>query len=212
VACDPKTLRSPKDFVGVTVRPASEGEVQNFEQIGSNQAYIAFLRNWANDAIRNDNKDPAEYQKIIGESATADRAYWASCMLKRLDDIEEDLAFIEHCSDAVTLRQIALNTIHKAFVLNSYFHGLTIADNERAIFTGAPLLRSLAERRRLVNADRHTEAVRKWGRWNDEAKIIWGRQPRLTKQAVAALIKRNLGPAEAVKTIAKKLKKPGTAC
>jgi hypothetical protein len=207
-----KTLRSPKDLIGVTTRPASEGEGLKFEQIGSNQARIAFLRDWADTAIRNNGKDPAQYQKIIGESAFADRAYWAACMLKRLDDIEGDLAFVEHCSDAVSVRRIALNAIHHALVLASEFHMLTVADNEAAIVTGTATSRGLASKRAVVNADRHAKRSRVWKRWKVEAKKIWERHPALSRQAVASRVKKNLGLGEAVRTIAKRLKKPGKAC
>jgi len=206
------TLRSPKDLIGITSREASETEGRDFGRIGSNQASIEAFKNWAVTAIRNDGKYPEQYQKIIAESAKADRSYWAALMLKRLYEIEQDLALLDRLSDADSVRRLALHVIHQTMVLASEFYGLTVSDNEMPIATGAQMLRGLETRRAIVNAKLHTIRSREWKKWNAEAKTIWMRQPQLSRQAVAMRVKANLRLTEAVRTIAKKLKKPVMAC
>ena len=216
----PKTLRSPKGLIGLTSRPAGEGEGLKFEQIGPNDfafkpiagemicSHIAFLRDWATAAINLEGKDPAQYQKIIEESAFTDRAHCAALMLKKLEDVEGDLIDVEQCSDADAVRRNALNAINHALVLAFYVHALTVADNEAAIFTGTRISRSLGLNSRAANTARHAERDREWLRWNAEAKQIWERHPKLSRQAVASRVKKNLGLDEAVRTIAKRLTKP----
>jgi hypothetical protein len=198
-----KILRSPRDLIGSTSRPPDEGE--DLGQIGSNQARIAFLKNWATAAIRHDGKDPQQYQKIIAEPTKADRSYFAALMLKRLYDIEQDLNILDRLSDIEAIRRISLHVIHQALSLASEFHALTGTDNEMPLATGAQILEGLERRRTVANAKRHAVQSREWKKWNDEAKKIWTRQPQLSRQAVAALVKRNLRLAEAVRTIAKRL-------
>jgi hypothetical protein len=205
------TLRSPKDLIGITSRPASEAEVSEFGQIGSNQARIDFFRNWAITAIYNDGQDPEQYQKIIAESAKADRSYCAALILKRLSNIEQDLTILDRLS-AGPVRQIALHAIHQTLVLVSEFHALTIADNEMPIATGAQMLGALDQKRTVVNAERHAKRSREWKKWNEEAGRIWGRHQTWSRQAVAAHVKGSLKLTDAVRTIAKRLRKPGMAC
>ena len=116
------TLRSPNDLLSVTWRKLEDNEAEKFARLGSNQARIAFLREWAEAAIRADNKDPAEYQKIIAESETvseiADRSYWSARMLKRLDGIQGGLAIVEHSPDLEIVRKIALHNINDALLLS----------------------------------------------------------------------------------------------
>jgi hypothetical protein len=202
----PKTLRSPKDLIGITSRPANEGE--DLRQIGSNQSLIAFLKNWAITAIRHDGKDPQQYLKIIAESAKADRAYCAALTLRRLYQIDHELGILDRLSGAEAVRQIALHVIHQALALASEFHDLTIVDNEKPLSAGAKILGGLETRRDIVNARLHAKRSREWKKWRDEAKKIWARQPRLSLQAVARLVKRNLRLAEAERTIARKLTRP----
>jgi hypothetical protein len=211
MAQSPKTLRSPNNLIGVTTRPATKAEGQAFAQLGSNKTLIAFLRRWASGAVQNDAKDPAQYEKIIEESSAADRAYFAARVLKRLDGIEGDLKFVDRLRDADLLRQIALRVIHEALALASEFHALTIADNERPIFTGTRNAQNLRESSGLANTARRSERSREWAGWNAKAAQIWERHPKLSRQAVAQQIKIKLNLDERDRTIAKRLKKPGKA-
>jgi hypothetical protein len=209
------TLRSPNGLLSVTWRNLEDNEAEKFARLGSNQARIAVLREWAEAAIRADNKDPAEYQKIIAESETVsgivDRSYWSACMLKRLDAIQAGLAIFERGADAELTRKIALNIINDALLLASEFHEQTIADNERSIFTGTRNARNLRESSSVANASRHKERTREWSRWNAAAAKIWERHPKLSRQSVAAQIKTRLQLVEDEGTIAKRLKKPRKA-
>jgi hypothetical protein len=206
-----KTLRSADNLIGVTTRPATETERQAFAQLGSNEPQIAFLRKWASDAIQNDSKDPAQYERIIEESSAADRAYFAACMLKRLDGIEGGLKLIERLGDVESFRLIVPHLIHEALALASEIHALTIADNERPIFTGTRNAQNLRQKSGAANAARHKERSRARAKWNAAAAEIWARNPGLSRQAVARQIKVKLGLDERERTIAKRLKKPGTA-
>ena|SRR6516225_3636031 len=132
-------------------------------------------------------------------------------MLKRLDGIEGELRLIERLRDADSLRRIALHAINQALVLASEFHALTIADNERPIFTGTRSAQNLRQSSSAANVARHKKRSREWARWNAAAAEIWTRHPRLSRQAVAQQVKVKLGLAERARTIAKQLKKPGTA-
>jgi hypothetical protein len=73
-----KTLRSADNLIGVTVRPITETESQDFAHLNSNESRIAFLRTWASAAIKHDAKNPSLYERIIEESSAADRAYFAA--------------------------------------------------------------------------------------------------------------------------------------
>jgi hypothetical protein len=205
------SLRSANNLISVTTRAATEAESHAFVRLGSNESRIAFLRKWASDAIQNDSKAPAQYENIIEQSSTADRAYFAACMLKRLDGIEGGLKFVERLRDPDSIRRIALQVIHDALALCSEFHALTIVDNERPIFTGTRNAQNLRESSRAANAARHNERCRERAQWNDEAAQIWARNPELSRQAVAKQLKLKLRLSERERTIAKQLKKPGTA-
>jgi hypothetical protein len=202
------TLRSPKDLLSVTWRNLEDNEAETFAQLCSNQARISVLRKWAEAAIRADDKDPAEYRKIIAESKIVDRSYWSARMLKRLDAIQAGLAIVERSADVELARKIALNIVNDALLLASEFHGLTIADNERPIFTGTRNARNLRESSSAANAARHKERTREWSRWNAVAAEIWSRNPTLSRPSVAAQIKIRLQLGEDEGTIAKRLKKP----
>jgi hypothetical protein len=206
------TLRSPNDLIGVTSRRLeSKHEAEKFAQLGSNQARIAVLREWAEAAIRADNKDPTEYQEIIARSETADRSYWAACTLKRLDGIKAGLAIVERSPDAESVRRIALHIVNDALVLASELHELTIADNERSIFTGTRNARNLRENSEEANLARKQARKREWARWNAKAAVIWKRRPKLSKRDVARLIKIDLQLSDKIDTIAKRLEKPRKA-
>jgi hypothetical protein len=205
------SLRSANNLIGVTTRAATEAESHAFVQLGSNESRIAFLRKWASDAIQNDSKAPAQYENIIEQSSTADRAYFAACMLKRLDGIEGGLKFVERLGDVESLRRIVPHLIHEALALASEFHALTIVDNERPIFTGTRNAQNLRQSSSAANVARHKTRSREWTRWNAAAAQIWTRHPGLSRQAVAQQVKVKLGLGERVRTIAKQLKKPGTA-
>jgi hypothetical protein len=209
------TLGSPNDLLSVTLRNLEDNEVEKFARLGSNQARVAVLREWAEAAIRADNKDPSDYREIIKESEAvseiADRSYWSARMLKRLDGIQAGLAIVERSADAELTRKIALNTINDALLLASEFHELTIADNERPIFTGTRNARNLRESSSVANATRHKGRAREWSRWNAAAAEIWERHPKLSRQSVAAQIKTRLQLVEDEGTIAKRLKKPRKA-
>jgi len=209
------TLRSPNDLLSVTWRNLEDSEAEKFTRLGSNQARIAVLREWAEAAIRADNKDPAEYQKIIAESETVsqivDRSYWSARMLKRLDGIQAGLAIVERSADAELTRKLALNIINDALLLASEFHEQTIADNERSIFTGTRNARNLRENSEEANLARKEARKREWARWNAKAAEIWKRRPKLSKRDVARLIKIDPQLSDEIDTIAKRLEKPRKA-
>lgn len=58
-----------------------------------------------------------------------------------------------------------------------------------------------------ANQKRKQDRVDKWARWNREAADVWMRNPNLTKNAVARLVKDRLDLREAIKTIAPRLRK-----
>ena len=146
------------------------------------------------------------------ERSTDDRSYWAAFILKRLKDIEQHLVKLGPGSDAETVRRTALHVLRQALILAADFHALTVIVNERPISVGTRTLQGLAERRATVNAARHVEASNKQKKWNDEARKIWARNPRLSRRDVATKLKSTLKLKEAVDTIRKRLKKPGMAC
>jgi hypothetical protein len=228
------TLRSPKDLVGVIERPAGKDEGFKVE-IGPNNAWkkwkprdvtgdtirshITVLKNWATSLLVGDGGEPAlpkrprKKDRRAGETVTfADRAYWARRVLKKLDDVESDLINVERASDVDTVRRHAFTVLYNAVVLSSEIHNLTIVDNEEPIVTGAAVRGGLATKRGIVNDARHRKHARGWKLWNAEAQKIWERQPRLSRNAVALRVQGSLRLTEAVRTIAKRLKKPGKAC
>jgi hypothetical protein len=228
------TLRSPKDLVGVIERPAGKGEGFKVE-IGPKKSeikwtlpdvtgdtirsHITALRNWATFLLVGDGGEPSMAERprnsdrrATEEATFADRAYWARRVLKKLDDVESDLITVERASDVDAVRRHALTVLYKAVVLSSEIHNLTVVDNEGSIVTGAAVRGGLATKRGIVNDARHRKHARGWKTWNAEAAKIWARQPRWSRQAVAARVKGNLRLTEAVRTIAKRLKKPGKAC
>jgi hypothetical protein len=186
---------------------------------------ITYLRDWARQMISGDGKDPAQYDKIIREAqtakrATADRAYCAARLLERLDDVEWALAEVERGPDVdrpvtevergwiQSARESARDAIFYALALASEVHALTLVDSEG----GAKQVQSLLVKNASVNAARHQERSREHARWNSAAGEIWKKQPLLSRQAVAGQVKTKLGLEEEPRTIAKRLKKPGTAC
>jgi hypothetical protein len=206
------TLRSPNDLLSVTWRALKDNEAEKFARLGSNQARIAVLREWAEAAIRADNKDPVDYKEIIKESETvseiADRSYWSARMLKRLDGIQGGLAKVEDSLDLEIVRNIALRIINDALLLATELHELTIADNERSIFTGTRNARNLREKSAAANLAHKKARERIWAQWNVMAADIWKRRPKLSKRDVARLIKSELQLSDEIDTIAKRLKKP----
>jgi hypothetical protein len=206
------TLRSPNDLLSVTWRPLKDNEAEKFARLGSNQARIAVLREWAEAAIRADNKDPVDYREIIKASETvskiADRSYWSARMLKRLDGIQAGLAIVEHSPDLEIVRDIALRIINDTLLLATEFHELTIADNERPIFTGTRNARNLREKSAAANLAYKKARERDWARWNVKATDIWKRRPQLSKRDVARRIKNDLQLSDQIDTIAKRLEKP----
>jgi hypothetical protein len=228
------TLRSPKDLIGVIERRAGKGEGFKVE-IGPNnswkkwkpldvtgdtiRSHITVLKNWATSLLVGDGSEPTlperprKKDRRAAEAVTfADRAYWARRVLKKLDDVENDLINVERASDVDSVRRRAFTALYNAVVLSSEIHNLTIADNEEPIVTGAAVRGALATKRGMVNDARHRRHARGWKTWNAEAQKIWERQPHWSRNAVAARVKGNLRLTEAVRTIAKRLKKPGKAC
>lgn len=228
------TLRSPKDLIGVIERPAREGEgfKVDIDPTKSRikwtlpdvtgdaiRSHITVLRNWATSLLVGDGSEPTlperprKKDRRATEAVTfADRVYWAKSVLKKLDDVESDLINVERASDVDTVRRRAFTALYNAVVVSSEIHNLTLVDNEEPIVTGAAVRGSLAAKRRIVNDARHRKHARRWKVWNAEAQNIWERQPHLSRNAVALRVKSNLRLTEAVRTIAKRLKKPGKAC
>jgi hypothetical protein len=221
-------------LIGVIERPARKDEGFKVEIDPTNsgikwtlpdatgdtiRSRITVLKNWATSLLVVDGGEPALAERPrkkdwrATEAVTfADRAYWARRVLKKLDDVESDLINVERASDVDTVRRHAFTALYNAVVLSSEIHNLTIVDNEEPIVTGAAVRGGLATKRRIVNDARHRKHARGWKTWNAEAQKIWERQPRLSRNAVAARVQGNLRLTEAVRTIAKRLKKPGKAC
>jgi hypothetical protein len=228
------TLRSPKDLIGVIERPAGKGEGFKVEINATNsgikwtlpdvtsdaiRSHITVLRNWVTSLLVGDGGEPTlperprkKDRRTTEAVSFADRAYWARRVLKKLDDVESDLINVERASDVDSVRRRAFTALYNAVVLSSEIHNLTIVDYEEPIVTGAAVRGGLATKRTIVNDARHRKHAHGWKTWNAEAQKIWERQPRWSRNAVAALVKRNLRLTEAVQTIAKRLKKPGKAC
>jgi hypothetical protein len=209
------TLRSPNDLLSVTWRALKDNEAEKFARLGSNQARIAALREWAEAAIRADNKEPVDYREIIKLSESiseiANRSYWSARILKRLDEIQGGLTIVERSLDLEIVRNIALRIVNDALLLATELHQLTIADNERPIFTGTRNARNLREKSASANLARKKARERIWSQWNIKAAGIWKRRPELSKRDVARLIKSDLQLADEIDTIAKRLKKPRKA-
>jgi hypothetical protein len=188
---------------------------------------VTNLRDWATGMISSEGQDPAHYQDIIRhgkttENATADRAYCAACVLERLDDVERELAEFEREGAQVERERAEVervmdeterylvaslrNSVHKAIyyalVLATDVPFLTVVDNESGIAQQA----ALAENRKTANAQNSRSPEHE--RWNRAA--VW--EPGLSKQTVATRVKKKLNLAEKASTIAKRLKKPRTAC
>jgi hypothetical protein len=208
-------LRSPNDLLSATWRALKDNEVEKFARLSSSQARVAVLREWAEAAIRADNNDPSDYLEIAKASETvskiADRSYWSARMLKRLDGIQGGLAIVENSPDLEIVRDIALRIINDALLLSTELHGLTIADNERPIFTGTRNARNLREKSAAANLAHKKARERVWAQWNVMAAGIWKRRPKLSKRDVARRIKSDLQLSDQIDTIAKRLKKPGMA-
>ena len=184
------------------------------------QERITHLRDWANGMISAEARDSARYQDIIRQAkttanVTADRAYCAASVLERLDDVERDVDEFERELAQVkgevdeserdliaSLRHSAYNAIYYALVLTTDVHFLTVVDNESGIAQQV----ALAESRKTANAQ--NSRSREHERWNRAA--VW--EPGLSKEKVASGVKKKLDLAEKASTIAKRLKKPRTAC
>jgi hypothetical protein len=169
------------------------------------------LRKFAEGIIRGDGKDPAKYQNIVHTvSATADRGYLAARVLVRLDGITAGLAIIERNSDIDIVRKMALQVVRDGFALAFELQALAMVRREQETVTGEGMLKGADRRRAIANAAYHETRSREWQRWNIEAAEIWKQHPTLSRNAVAALVKKRLGHTDEVRTIAKRLKKPGT--
>jgi hypothetical protein len=202
-------VHSPKGFVGMEM--GKEFPVKS--QAKAIADYIAFLRAYASNAIESDGGDPSQFKNIYFEKLTAEvagRAFWAAQMLVTLDKIERRIPFIQSLSEADKARDHALPTIYHALCLASQFHQLTIVDNEPQIDHSEKVRRKIGPDN-SSNVALHAERALEWRRWNKCAAAIWVRKPRLSKLNVGALVKKDLALSERATTIAKKLKKPGTA-
>jgi hypothetical protein len=69
----------------------------------------------------------------------------------------------------------------------------------------------LKENTGQVNKERHDTRAREWKKWNEVAAEVWAVNPRLSKSAVATIVKSRLDPTDEVDTISRRLKKPRTA-
>jgi hypothetical protein len=209
------TLRSPNDLLSVTWRALKDDEIEKFARLSSNQARIETLREWAEAAIRADNKDPVAYLEILKLSESigeiANRSYWSARILRRLDEIQSCLTIIERNLDLEIVRNTSLRIVNDALLLATELHQLTIADNERPIFTGTRNARNLREKSASANLARKKARERIWSKWNISAAGIWKRRPELSKRDVARHIKNDLQLADEIDTIAKRLKNPRKA-
>ena len=157
---------------------------------------LAAVRKVASAAIVTEKKDPSEQ---------ADRAYFAKCMLQNLVDLDRFWHELGRDNPAV------LYMVQAALALSRDYHLLTVVENELEISAAKKMLPALQETRQAANATRHADRAREWAKWNRAAQPIWGRSPKLSAQAVARQIREKLRLAEDERTIAKRLKKPGTA-
>lgn len=168
---------------------------------------ISDLRRFSNDAIGREGKDPSRYQAIIEESEFADRAFCAALILRNLDGVERGVADIEGWTD----RENTLDVLFLALQCSYYSQLLAMTDHEREIVIGMRTAENLRESSSKANAARHKRHNRKWVEWNAEAARIWEGKPKLSRQAVARLVKSKLNVSEREATIAKKLTKPRMA-
>jgi hypothetical protein len=205
-------VQSPKGFVGLQM--GTEFSVKT--PANAIADYIAFLRAYASNVIECDGGDPSQYKKIYLKdihAETAGRAFWAAQMLVTLDKIERRMSLIQSLSDTDQVRDHALPTIYHALCLASQFHQLTIADNEPQIDHSEKVRRKIRPDN-ASNVALHAERAFEWRKWNKCAAPKWAgnaSKARRSKLDVAALVKKDLGLTEKATTIAKKLKRPGTA-
>lgn len=173
---------------------------------------IASLREFSTAVIRREGKDPSQYQDIIEGSEFADRAYIAALMLQTLDDVGNNLNNVEEgWGDFTFMCQSALDALFDALRYAHYLELFTVADHEQEIVTGKRTAENMRESSSRANAARSKRRNREWARWNAEAAPIRERHPKLSRQALARQVKLKLGLDERERTIAKHLKKPGTA-
>ncbi|MGA8612825.1 MAG: hypothetical protein WB760_14235 [Xanthobacteraceae bacterium] len=192
---DPKYWRNPIDEAGKAIRKQ-----------------IASLREFSTAAIRREGKDPSQYQDIIEGSKFADRAYCAALILKTLDDVEKSLNNVEEgWGDFTFMGQSALEALFFALECAHHLQMFTLADHEREIVTGTRTATNMRESSSRANAARSKRRNREWARWNAESARIWERHPSWSRQAVARQVKLKLELDERERTIAKQLKKLGTA-
>jgi hypothetical protein len=166
---------------------------------------IVDLRKFATAAIGREGKDPSRYQAIIEGGEFADRAYCAALILKNLDDVEISLVDVEEWGDRET------DALFLALECAYYLRLLTITDHEQEIVTGRRTAQNLRASSSRANAARRKRHSSEWARWNIKAAQIWQRHPKLSRQAVAGRLKSVLKLGEDVRTIAKRLNKPGMA-
>lgn len=79
---------------------------------------------------------------------------------------------------------------------------------EAQIELGSPLVasaRKLVDSAQSTNRKRKAERATDHARWQNVANNIWAKDPNLTKNAVARIVKSRLGLAESIKTIAPRL-------
>jgi hypothetical protein len=221
-----KRLKSPKDLIKITTWvPTPEDAKEALANAGSLKhreitaeeairLEMAYLKKTSTAALRRVGKDPSRYQDIIDRTEFADRAYCAALVLKTLDGVEEQLINIEDsnsCGDSTSMYESALSALYLALECAYHLELLTVADHEREIVTGKRTAQNLRASSSKANAARRTERSAQWARWNIDAAQIWQRHPELTQQAVARQLKRKLELGDDVRTIAKRLKKPGMA-
>ena len=112
--------------------------------------------------------------------------------------------------EKVPLRDVAGAAIVSAKINRAMFHCST-RELAPLVKTGRKVREKFAQGRGEANSVRHDVRAREHARWQVLAVEYWSRKKGATKNEVANAIKKRLGLAEATKTIARDLKKPGQA-
>lgn len=103
-----------------------------------------------------------------------------------------------------TIREFQIKLEHDPAVLLMEDHGPLLTKTLANIA-------ALRDASTLENKKRHDAGEQRWAMWNGVAARIWAAKPRLSKTAVARLVKQELKLDDTIKTIRDRLKKAGEA-
>ena len=219
-------MRSPRDMCSIGAPRKSKAALV-FREVVPGKLVACFpdyevgirdsikrMRRDARRAIKAVGNNPKRAARMIIDAENAgrcDRAYFAASLYEQLAQAERSLSNLLKCLPENAI-WCGLKFAAELEYCRFLWDQLRLVEDERYIDHGMKASRGLAKKRSAVNADRHASRSREWERWNDEAGKIWGSRPQLSKQAAAERIKTRFELNEVPATIAKKLKKPRTAC